>query len=87
MDQKDLYEEKALLRALGRRDIKAFTRLNTEYREDILIFAYSILQDPLAAAQMVDRLFGKLWEEAKFKKINPPIYKHLTAEIRKMCEK
>jgi len=52
-----------------------------------LIFAYSILQDPLAAAQMVDRLFGKLWEEADFKKINPPIYKYLTSEIRKMCEK
>jgi len=66
---------------------EAFTRLHAEYREDLLIFAYSLLQDPLAAAQMVDRLFGKLWEEADFKKINPPIYKYLTSEIRKMCEK
>lgn len=39
-----------------------------------------------AAAKMVDRFFEKLWEETEFEKINPPIYKFLAAEIRRMCK-
>ena len=85
MNPKDLYEEKALLQALGRRDIRAFMRLYKDYGEDILILAYSLLQDPRAAARTVDQFFEKLWEEANFETIEPPIYKYLTAEIRKAC--
>ena len=86
MNPKDLYEEKAFLQALGRRDIKAFIRLYKEYGEDVLILAYSILQDAQAAARMVDRFFEKLWEEADFASVNPPIYKYLAEEMRTMCE-
>ena len=85
MNPKDLYEEKALLKALERRDIKAFMQLYKDYGEDMLILAYSLLQDPRAAARTVDQFFEKLWEEANFEAIEPPIYKYLAAEIRKMC--
>ena len=85
MNPKDLYEEKAFLQALGRRDLKAFIRLYKEYGEDILILAYSILQDAQAAARMVDQFFEKLWEEADFGSVNPPIYKYLAEEMRRMC--
>ncbi|MBN9386102.1 MAG: hypothetical protein J0H74_35420 [Chitinophagaceae bacterium] len=86
MSPKELQEEKAFLQALGRRDIKAFIRLYKEYGEDILILTYSLLQDAHAAAKMVDQFFEKLWEDTDFESIDPPIYKYLSAEIRKMCE-
>jgi len=86
MNSNDLYEEKAFLQALERRDIKAFIKLYKEYGEDILILAYSVLQDAQAAAKMVDQFFEKLWEETNFENIDPPIYKFLAAEIRRMCE-
>ena len=87
MDPKDLHEEKALLTALGRRDIKAFKHLYKEYEEDILILAYSLLKDPRAAARTVDQFFEKLWEEANFETVEPPIYKYLVAGILKACGK
>ena len=87
MDRKDLNKEKALLKALGRRDINAFEHLCKEYEEDILILAYSLLKDPLAAARTVDQFFKKLWEEANFETVKPPIYKYLVAEFLKACGK
>jgi hypothetical protein len=85
MNPKDLYEERALLKALGRRDIKAFIRLYKDYGEDILILAYSLLQDSDEAARKVDQLFERLWEEADFEKVEPPIYRYLAEEMRKAC--
>lgn len=86
MDPNDLYEEKAFLQALQNRNVKAFIRLYKEYGEDILILAYSELEDPHAAARMVDKFFEKLWDEADFEAIEPPIYKFLADEIRRMCQ-
>jgi len=63
MNRKDLYEEVALLNALGRRDIKAFMQLYKDYGEDLLILAYSLLQDPRAAARRwtsFSRSYGKM---------------------------
>lgn len=86
MDPNDLYEEKAFLQVLQNRNVKAFIRLYKEYGEDILILAYSELEDPHAAARMVDKFFEKLWDEADFEAIEPPIYKFLADEIRRMCQ-
>ena len=85
MDPEDLSEEKAFLQDLQRRNVKAFIRLYKEYAEDILILAYSELQDPHAAASMVDKFFEKLWDEADFEAIELPIYKFMADAIRKMC--
>lgn len=86
MDPKELHEERAFLQALQSRNVKAFIRLYKEYGEDILILAYSELEDPHAAAAMVDRFFEKLWDEADFEAIEPPIYKFLSEGIRRMCQ-
>jgi len=85
MNSKEEYEEKALLRALEKRDIKAFIKFYKDYGEDILIFAYSMLQDARLASQVVDRLFEKLWTDANFETIQPPIYKYLKCEVLKIC--
>jgi hypothetical protein len=85
MDPNDLAEERVLLQALQSRNVKAFIRLYKEYGEDMLILAYSELEDPRAAASMVDRFFEKLWDEADFGAIEPPLYKFLSEELRRMC--
>ena len=85
MNLKDLYEEKALLKALERREIRAFMKLYQDYGEDLLILAYMLLQNSRLAALTVDIFFEDLWQNGQFDKIRPPIYKYLVEEIRKMC--
>ena len=57
MDAEEFGEETALLNELQKRNIKAFMRLYKNYGEDLLIFAYS---------QLNDLLFGYAlgWEKA-----------------------
>lgn len=80
-----LHEEQALLKALAKRDIKAFIQLYKDYGEDLLILAYSMLEDPKKAEQMVDNFFEDLWEKADFEHIELPLYRYLATEMRKAC--
>ena len=85
MNIKEVFEEQALLRALEKREIKAFVQFYKDYGEDILIFAYSVLQDARLASRIVDQFFEKLWAEANFETIEPPIHKYLMSEVLKIC--
>jgi DNA-directed RNA polymerase specialized sigma24 family protein len=86
MKSNELQEERLLLSALEERKMKAFMRLYKYYGEDLLIFAYAHLQDPTLAIETVDAFFEKLWSEANFMEIHPPIYKFLLEQIREICE-
>jgi hypothetical protein len=86
MKKNEMQEEKLLLLALEERKMNAFMRLYKCYGEDLLIFAYTHLQDPALAIETVDTFFEKLWSEAKFTDIRPPIYKFLVEQIREICE-
>ncbi len=86
MDEKELNEERSLLSALERRNIKAFIRLYKNYSEDLLIFAYTHLNDKRLAIRTVDEFFEDLWLGARFTEINPPIYRYLLKQIRFVCE-
>ena len=86
MKNNELQEERLLLNALEERKMKAFMRLYKYYGEDLLIFAYTHLQDPTLAMETVDAFFEKLWSEANFTEIHPPIYKFLLEQIREICE-
>ncbi len=52
----ELQEEERLLLALEERKMNAFMRLYKSYGEDLLIFAYTYLQDPALAIETVDEL-------------------------------
>ena len=86
MENDELQEEELLLLALEERKMNAFIRLYKYYGEDLLILAYTHLQDSALAIETVDTFFEKLWSEANFTQIHPPIYKFLVAQIREICE-
>jgi hypothetical protein len=86
MDPKDFEEEKALLKKLEARDIQAFKRFYKIYSDDLLIVAFSLLEDTALAIRTVDEFFERLWIEAKFELIDPPIHRFLYTELRKHCE-
>ena len=86
MSNNELQEERLLLNALEERNMKAFIQLYKNYGEDLLIFAYTHLQDPRLAAKTVDDFFESLWLDANFTAINPPIYTFLVDQMKKICK-
>jgi hypothetical protein len=87
MNEDELQEERTLLRDLEKRNIRAFMRLYSNYGEDLLIFAFSRLDDRTLAVKMVDEFFEDLWMAARFMEITPPIYKYLIYQMQSICEK
>ncbi|MBS1567483.1 MAG: hypothetical protein JST39_24075 [Bacteroidetes bacterium] len=85
MDGYELNEERKLLKALARKDVKAFAKLYNDYKDDLVIFAFCRLQDIHAATLIVDKVFERLWFEAKFYQVTPPIYRYLRLEVQKSC--
>ncbi|HWK04996.1 MAG TPA: hypothetical protein VNS58_15245 [Puia sp.] len=86
MKTSDLEEEKALLTKLKNKEIQAFKRFYEEYSEDLLIVAFCLLESVSLAIKAVDDLFERLWMEATFESIDPPIHRFLYRELRKNCE-
>ena len=86
MKSTDLETEQALLMKLRNKDIKAFKLFYKEYSDDLLILAYSLLENASLAIRAVDELFEHLWMDAKFEAIDPPIHLYLYTELRKKCE-
>ena len=86
MKDDEFREEKLLLNALEARNMKAFMQLYKNYGEDLLIFAYTHLRDPRLAAKTVDDFFESLWLDANFTTINPPIYRFLVDQMKKICK-
>ena len=87
MQANDIEAEKVLLNKLKSRDIRAFKCFYKEYSDDLLILAYSLLENATLAIAAVDELFERLWIDAKFEYIDPPIHRFLTAELRKNLKK
>lgn len=86
MDPKEFEEEKALLRKLELREISAFKRLYKTYCDDLLIFAYCLLEDANLAIRTVDSFFERLWIEANFGEVSPPIHRFLHNEFKTQFE-
>ena len=85
MKTNDLETEQQLLNKLKSRDIQAFKQFYKEYSDDLLILAFSLLDNASLAIRTVDELFERLWVDAKFDSIDPPIHKFLYAELKKNC--
>lgn len=83
MDTDDWEKEKALLKRLENRDIKAFKQFYKKYSGDLLILGYCLLENSGLAIQLVDDLFERLWIEESFGQIDPPIHKFLYTEFKK----
>lgn len=86
MKTDDFEEEKALLTKLKNKEIKAFKHFYKEYSEDLLILAFCLLENVSLATNAVDELFERVWMDATFECIHPPIHRFLYAELRKNCE-
>jgi len=86
MKKNDYEEEEALLTRLKNKEIKAFRYFYKEYSEDLLILAFCLLENVSQATRVVDELFERLWMDATFECIYPPIHRCLYAELRKNCE-
>lgn len=85
MDANDYDKERDLLKQLENKEIKAFRRFYKEYSDDLLILAYMLLESNTLAIRAVDELFERLWVEARFEYIEPPIHKFLVSELHKAC--
>ncbi len=81
----DFEDELSLLEELQLKNIQAFARFYNEYSKDLLILAFTILEDAPLSTKKVDELFTRLWEENKFDIIKPPIHNYLYTELRKIC--
>jgi hypothetical protein len=87
MKMADLAEETRLLEDLEKRDIKAFIQLYKINKDDLIIFAFSHLQDRTLVAEAIDELFERLWVSGQFAGIKPPIYQYLLAQLRDICQR
>lgn len=87
MKMAPLEEEKKLLEGLEKRDIKAFIQLYKNNKDDLVIFAFTQLQDRALVAEAIDELFERLWESGQFGVIKPPIYQYLLAQLREICQR
>ncbi|MES1216892.1 MAG: hypothetical protein ABUT20_15360 [Bacteroidota bacterium] len=86
MKTNDFIDESILLEELKKKDVRAFAKLYNDYSGDLLVLAFSLLNDAPQAIQNVDELFINLWEGNKFENITPPIHNYLYNEIRKVCK-
>jgi len=87
LNEEEYHEEKRLLIELENRNVKAFMRLYKEYKDDLLIFAFSHLNDKKRAVETVEEFFEDLWSTARFTEISPPIYKYLLQQLRSICDR
>jgi hypothetical protein len=87
MNADNFIDENRLLIDLENRDIRAFIRLYKENRDDLVIFAFSQLNDHRKVSEAVDELFEDLWVSARFTAITPPIYKYLIEKMRVICDR
>jgi hypothetical protein len=86
LNEEELREERELLMALADANMKALVKLYKLFGEDLLIFAYSRLQNARMAVEAVEDLFETVWLTADFLTIQPPIYKYLVTEMEKLCD-
>jgi hypothetical protein len=78
-------EEQKMLVALENRDVKAFMRLGREYKDDLIIYAFSHLNDRRLAVDTVDEFLDDLWAEGRFAGVEPPIYRFLIGQLSLIC--
>jgi DNA-directed RNA polymerase specialized sigma24 family protein len=87
MKMDPLAEEIKLLEELKKRDIKAFVQLYQTHRDDLILFAFSQLQDRSKVGEAIDELFEDLWKSNRFAEMQPPLYPYLLLRLRAICER
>lgn len=82
-----LAEEIKLLELLKKRDIKAFIQLYKNNKDDLILFAFSQLEDRAKAAESIDELFEWLWAADRFGEMKPPVYQYLLERLREIIQR
>jgi DNA-directed RNA polymerase specialized sigma24 family protein len=78
----DNFEILARLRA---HDAGAFKAICLEYTEKMELFAFVLLNDPIAADELVAELLERMWKENKFAGLEPPLHAFLFREVEQAC--
>jgi RNA polymerase sigma-70 factor (ECF subfamily) len=78
-------EEKILFEKIKNNDEKAFEKLFHMYYGQLCLFASRILQDDIAAEEIVQDFFVKLWEKRKEFSIETSVKSYLYRSVRNLC--
>jgi DNA-directed RNA polymerase specialized sigma24 family protein len=79
-------EESIIISRLRRRDLDALTRLVYELGEDLVILAFTKVNDPQRAEDIICNVFLTLWMESKTQNLQPPIRPYLFKLVEQECE-
>lgn len=81
----DRQEEHILFEKIKTDDEKAFERLFRHYYPHLCLYATQILKNPLAAEEIVQELFVRLWERRKETEIESSLKNYLLRAVKNLC--
>ena len=79
------FEEKNIFTQIQKGDEKAFEQLFKSYYGHLCLFAAKIVQDEIAAEEIVQDIFVKFWEKKKQSTIEASIKNYLFRSVKNSC--
>lgn len=80
-----LPNEKELFRQIKESDEGAFEKVFHHYYQNLCVFASKILQDDIAAEEIVQDLFVKIWEKRTEIEIKTSLKNYLVRSVKNQC--
>ena len=80
-----LPNEKELFNQIKKGDEKAFEIVFHHYYQNLCVFAAKILQDDLAAEEIVQDMFVKIWEKRQQLEIKSSLKNYLVRSVKNHC--
>ncbi|MEN8115644.1 MAG: RNA polymerase sigma-70 factor [Bacteroidota bacterium] len=79
------FEEKTLVDKLKTGDEKAFEQLFHKYYSHLCLFASKIIEDEIAAEEIVQDFFVKLWEKRDYLSIDTSVKNYFFRSVKNHC--
>jgi len=79
------FEEKNLVEKIQQGDEKAFEHLFKTYYDYLCVFAAKIIEDEIAAEEIVQEFFVKFWEKRNQLTIEKSVKNYLFRSIKNLC--
>lgn len=81
----NLFDEKSLFEKIKQSDEKAFEKLFHHYYKYLCAFACQILEDEVAAEEIVQDFFVKLWDKRDQINIETSVKSYLFRSVKNLC--
>ena len=78
-------DDKILFEHTNKSDVNAFKTLFHRYYKNLCLYATKIVNDDVAAEEIVQDLFVKLWEKRKTLEIKTSVKNYLVRSVRNQC--